>query len=223
LDDPAHPNISNGVFEATGQQPTFPVADLNNPILQSWVKEELRKRNERALSGQAGFGPHQSCWPIGIPALLQQAVQPIFFIQTPQKVTMMWQNDHQVRHIYLNVPHSVNPKPSWFGEAVGWYEGDTLVVDTIALNTRTYVDRFLTPHTEQLHVVERFRLVDNGMTMEIDIHVEDAGAFTTPWSAIKRLRRDESGPLLEAVCAENPNNYFNLDMQPIPVATTPDF
>ena len=86
--------------------------------------------------------------------------------------------------IYLDVPHSANVKPSWYGESVGHYEGDTLVVDTIGLNDKTYVDNFLTPHTNKLHVVERFRMTDAGRTLEVRFHVEDEGAFTTPWDAV---------------------------------------
>ncbi len=136
---------------------------------------------------------------------------------------MIWQNYHQVRHFYLNVPHSANPEPSWFGESVGHYEGDTLVVDTIAMNTRTVIDDYLTPHSDKLHVVERFRLIDNGAALEINVHVDDPGAFTTPWNAIRRLKRLESDPMIEATCAENPNNHFNVDRQPIPQDDTPDF
>ena len=223
VDDPAYPRVNNAVAAATGRQPTFPVADLSNPILQPWVREELRKRNERVLAGGNGSGPHQSCWPMGTPGLVLQAVQPIFFIQTQTKVMMVWQNYHQVRHFYLNVPHSADPKPSWFGESVAQYDGDTLVVDTIGIDTRTFVDSYQTPHTDRLHVVERFRLVDGGMTLEVSIRVEDPGAFTTPWNAIRRLRRLESEPMIEATCADNPNNYFNLDMLPIPTADRPDF
>ena len=91
------------------------------------------------------------------------------------------------------------------------------------MNTRTVVDDFLTPHSDKLHVVERFRLIDNGMTLEINVHVEDTGAFTTPWKAIRRLKRLEEDPTIEATCAENPNNYFNADMQPIAQDDTPDF
>jgi hypothetical protein len=64
-----------------------------------------------------------------------------------------------------------------------------LVVDTIGLNTKTFVDSFRTPHTEQLHVVERFRIVEGGKALEVNVHVEDPGAFTTPWNAIQRYRR----------------------------------
>ena len=66
----------------------------------------------------------------------------------------------------MNVPHSKNPKPSWYGESVGHYEGDELVVDTIGLNDKTFVDNYRTPHTDQIHVVERFKLIEDGKTLQ---------------------------------------------------------
>ena len=82
------------------------------------------------------------------------------------------------------------------------------MVDTIGLNTRTFVDSFRTPHTEQLHVIERFRIVEGGKALEVNVGVEDPGAFTMPWSALQRYRRVEQGPMREAVCAENNANFF---------------
>ena len=96
-------------------------------------------------------------------------------IQTPKEVVLFLTG--RVRHIWLNVPHSANPKPSWYGESVGHYEGDTLVVDTIGFNDKTFVDSYRTPHTDKLHVVERFRLIDGGNTLEVAFTVEDPGAF----------------------------------------------
>src|SRR4030095_13027038 len=123
MDDPAHPTIDNNEFRRTGKQPTFPVADLSHPILQPWVREALRKRNERALAGEPGYGPRQSCWPRGFPGFLMEGgFQPMFIIQSAKEVIMVAQADNrQIRHIYLNVPHSANVKPSWFGESVGPY------------------------------------------------------------------------------------------------------
>jgi hypothetical protein len=131
---------------------------------------------------------------------------------------------HRARHIYLNVPHTKNPTPSWYGESVGHYEnGDTLVVDTIGQNDRTYVDNYRTPHTAKLHVVERFRLVNGGRTIEVNVHVEDPGAFTTPWNAIQRYRRTDGGPMEEMVCAENNSDYFGYDVVPLPQSKRSDF
>jgi hypothetical protein len=129
-----------------------------------------------------------------------------------------------VRHIYLTDRHSANVKPSWFGESIGHYEnGDTLVVDTIGLNDKTFVDSYRTPHTTQLHVVERFRIVDEGKALDVSIHVEDSGAFTTPWNARQHYRRATDGPQVESACAENNNAWFGYAVEPIPQADKPDF
>jgi hypothetical protein len=225
--DPAYPRVSNEEFRDTGRQPTLPIADLNSPILQPWTKEELRKRNALVLGGKGGFTQSANCWPVGVPGFALLSIQPIFFIPGPKEVVMVWQGDHhQLRHVYLTDKHSAKIAPSWFGESIGHYEGDTLVVDTIGLNTRTFVDEYFTPHTEKLHVVERFRVIDDGKTLEAKVHVEDPGAFTMPWDAVQRYRRVEpgvaenmtprnpisgstdAGPLIERDCAENPFNYF---------------
>jgi hypothetical protein len=128
-----------------------------------------------------------------------------------------------VRRIYLNQNHTARPKPSWYGESVGHYEGDTLVVDTIGLNDKTLIDNFRTPHTDQLHVVERFRLIDGGNTLEAMVTVEDPGAFNMAWSGIQRFRSVHLGPLPEKACAEDTQNFFNYDLEPIPQADKFDF
>jgi hypothetical protein len=218
--DKAHPYIPNN----TGTQPTFRVADLDNPILQPWVIDALRKVNERVLSGKAAFPPQVRCWPLGVPAFVLYPAQPIYFIQTPTEVLMTWQADHMVRRVLLTDRHSANPTPSWFGESIGHYEnGDTLVIDTIGLNTRTFVDNYRTPHTDKLHVVERFKLARDAKTIDVTVTIDDSGAFTTPWSAMQRYRRVEPGPMREASCAEGNFNYFNLDMEPMPQADKQDF
>jgi len=85
------------------------------------------------------------------------------------------------------------------------------------------MDNFRTPHTEKLHVVERFRMTNDGKELEAMIHVEDEAAFTTPWSAIQRWRRVEPGSLYERFCADSHTNFFNQDIDQIPEARTPDF
>jgi hypothetical protein len=183
--DPAHPYISF-YKNPRNPHPAFRVADLNNPILQPWTREQLRKANERALSGKVASIPKERCWPVGVPAFLLLPATPIYFIQTPKQVNLIWMQDHQVRRVYLDVPHSGSIRPSWYGESVGHYENDALVVDTLGLSTRTFVDNYLTPHTDGLHVIERFHLANEGKTLEVNVHVEDPGAFATPWDAIQR-------------------------------------
>ena len=168
--------------------------------------------------------------------------QPMYFVQGPKDVVMILQSFNDVRRVHLTDKHSDNIKPSWYGESIGRYEGDTLIVDTIGIDKRTWVDGFATPHTEQLHVVERFRLIENGEVLEANIHVEDPGAFTTPWNAIQRFRQYElavrqvpierlaqlasqpEGPLTEMSCADNPNSFFpSVEAIPIPQDASPDF
>src|SRR6185312_7736188 len=220
--DKAHPYVDDAAARRDGKQPTFRVADLSNPILQPWVREALRKANERALSGKPAFTPKERCWPIGVPGFLLYPVTPIYFLQTPKEVVMIWDEDHMARHVYLTDRHSPNPKPSWFGESIGHYEGDTLVIDTIGLNDRTFVDSFRTPHTTQLHVVERYRIIEGGKTLEASVHVEDPGAFTTPWNAMQRYRRVTNRTMSEQECAENNSSWFGYDVDPIPQADKAD-
>jgi hypothetical protein len=220
--DPAHPYISF-YKNPRNLHPAFRVADLSNPILLPWTREALREANRRVQSGKVASIPKERCWPVGVPGFLLLPATPVYFIQTPKQVVMIWMQDHQVRHVYLDVPHSPDLKPSWFGESVGHYDGDALVVDTVGISTRTFVDNYLTPHTDQLHVTERFHIVDEGKTLEVNVRVEDPGAFATPWNAIQRYRRVDQGPMMELACAENNGDMFNQGLDPMPEANKPDF
>ena len=219
--DPAHPYYSN----QSGRQPTYRVADLSNPILMPWVRDSLKKSNERALAGKVPFSPRERCWPAGVPAFqVYTRVRPFYFIQSPEKVLIVNEGDAQVRRVYMNVPHSPDPKPSWYGESIGHYEGgDTLIVDTIGLNDKTFVDNYLTPHTTGLHVVERFKLTDGGKTLEVTVTVEDPGAFTMLWSARQVFHLRFQGPWDESPCADNNDSYFGYEVSPVPQDDTPDF
>jgi len=134
--DKNHPYISNQVLFATGQQPTFRVADLDNANLKPWVVADLRKVNDQVLAGKSMFNREVRCWEPGVPAFLLDPGQ-LYFIQTPKEVWLIGHDDHRVRRVYLDRPHSSGLTPSWYGESVGRYEGDTLVVDTIGLNDKT--------------------------------------------------------------------------------------
>lgn len=243
LQDPGRPYVSNDDFRVSGKQPTEQLADLNNPILQPWARDVVRNRNALVLAGKPANPPHASCWPVGVPGfILRPMTEPMYFVQTPKEVLMILSSKQEIRHVYLTGKHTPNVKPSWYGESIGHYEGDTLVVDTIGIDGRTWVDGFGTPHTKQLHVVERFRLIDGGSVLEANVHVEDPGAFTTPWNGIQRFRQYEAavrkvgadriaqlasiaeGPIQELICTDNPRAFFpGQDVRPIPQAASPDF
>jgi hypothetical protein len=214
--DPKHPFVPNG----TGRQPTYHIADLTNPNLKPWVKEAMKKDNDEVLAGKIAFTPSQSCLPAGVPDFLTLGgnQNPYRFLQTPKEVWIMRSADSQVRRIYLDIAHSANPKPSWYGESVGHYEDGTLVVDTIGLNTKTFVDNYRTPHTEKLHVVERWRMVDDRQ-LEATVTVEDPDTYYEPWSGLRRFRR-LAQQFVEDICAENNEHGFDYK---IPVASKPDF
>jgi hypothetical protein len=224
--DKAHPYVPNGEG-----QPTYRVADLTNPILKPWAVERMKKANDEVLAGKVPFTSRESCWPAGVPGFLVFShIKLVYFIQTAKEVLMI-QDDWQARHVYMNVPHSPHPTPSWYGESVGHYEGgDTLVVDTIGMNDKTFIDNYRTPHTTQLHVVERYKLTEGGKTVQVSFTVEDPGAFNMPWSGAQIYHRIEPGknhvdqpiPMIEGVCAESAS-YFNYDVDPIPQADKPDF
>jgi len=214
--DPAYPYVPNG----RGEQPTFRVADVHNPNLKPWASEQMKKENEAVLGGKIAFTARSSCMPAGVPDFLMFIVEPIYFIQTPKEVLMVYAGNQETRHVYMNVAHSPNPKSSWYGESVGHYEGNTLIVDTIGMNAKTYVDNYRTPHSEKLHVVERWKLIDGGRTLEASFTAEDPDTFNQPWSAIQRYRRVQQGPLDEQVCAENNAAMFDYG---IPQAGKPDF
>ena len=219
--DQAHPYIPNG----HGPQPTYRVADITNPILQPWAAEQIKKTNDEVLAGKVPFRARERCWPIGVPGfVVYSLVEPFYFYQTPKEVTVVNQGGPEVRHVYMNIPHSKNPKPSWYGESVGHYEnGDTLVIDTIAITDRTFVDNYRTPHTTQMHVVERWKIIEGGNTVEVSMTVEDPGAFTMAWSATQRWRRVHQAPMTEIACNENNANYLEQYRFPMPVAEKPDF
>jgi hypothetical protein len=223
--DRRYPYVSNAAARRAGIQPTYRVADLSNPILQPWAVEQMRKANEAVLAGKVPYRARERCHPAGVPGFVVYTLaEPVYFIQTPKQLIMINQGGPEVRRVYLNVPHSANVKPSWYGESVGHYEGgDTLVVDTIGISTKSFVDNHRTPHTDKLHVVERYKLIDGGKMMEILVWVDDPGAFTTPWSALHRYQRRQPGHLSEHLCQEGNPNPFGYDPVPKPSADKPDF
>ena len=124
----------------------------------------------------------------------------------------------------MDVPHSAHPAPSWYGESVGHFDGDELVVDTAGFNDRTFVDdRYSVPHTTQLHVIERFKLMDEGRLLQVSFTVEDPGAFNAPWSAMVRYQHARAAAtLFEEPCAENNNDNLSSFVRS-PIATKADF
>jgi hypothetical protein len=243
--------LKTGPQAGTGNMAQL-VGDYTNPILQPWAAEIVRKFGEMSLAGIGYPTPRNQCWPEQVPfVFINYGMQ---ILQQPDKVTILYPFDHQFRQVRLNEPHPAQVKPSWYGNSVGRYEGETLVVDTVGVKVGPFsmVDWFGTPFTEALHVVERYRLIDyesakeamardakehvqsvnpdngpapdlayKGKALQIEVTIEDAGAFTTPWSGTLTLRRarDER---LELVCAEN-TQWYPGRQSAVPTTEKADF
>ena len=214
--DPAHPFVPNG----RGAQPTFRVADLTNPNLKPWAVEQMKRANDAVIKGGIGYTARSSCMAAGVPDFMLFIVEPVYFYQTPNKVLMIYTGNNETRHIHMNAQHDPKARPTFYGDSIGHYEGDTLVVDTVKMNGKTFVDNYNTPHTEKLHVVERWKVIDGGKTLEVSFTADDPDAFNQPWSGIQRYRRVQQGPLQEEPCAENNASLFDYH---IPTANRPDF
>ena len=137
------------------------VGDYTNPILQPWAAEVVKKKGELSLAGVTFPSPANQCWPEPVPFLFKHTAMQM--LQQPDQIVMLFNEDHEVRHVRMNQPHPAQVTPSWYGDSVGHYEGDTLVIDTVGIKTDrpfAMIDLFGTPYTEKLHVVERYRLLD---------------------------------------------------------------
>jgi hypothetical protein len=135
------------------------VGDYTNPILKPEAAEVVKKHAEMSLAGMGYPSPRNQCWPQGVPFIFtNDAVQ---LLQQPDKITMLYDEDHEVRRVRMNQPHPAQVSPSWYGDSVGHYEGDTLVIDTVGFKIGPFsaVDQYATPFTQALHVVERYRLI----------------------------------------------------------------
>jgi len=228
------------------------VGDFNNPILQPWAADVVKKFGEESLAGKGYPSPRNQCWPEQVPFIL--ANYGMQLLQQKDKVTILYNYDHQYRQIRMNAAHPEHVTPSWYGDSVGYYEGDALVIDTVGQKVGPFsmIDWFGTPFTESLHVVERYRLLDYPETMvalerDAKEHFHqpnpDNGSPADPNYKGKglqiQLTFEDPGaftmpwtatltfrrPLaepFESVCAENPE-WFPGTQSQLPVAQPPDF
>jgi len=224
--------------------------DHTNPILKPEAVEVVKRHGELGLNGIGDPNPRNQCWPAGVPFVFTNG--PTQLLQQPDKVTILYGYDHQVRRVHLNQPHPAQVTPSWYGDSVGHYEGDTLVIDTVGIKVGRYsmVDWYGTPHSEALHVVERYQLLDpeaakdgfardakehnvaqgmrnpshRGKYLQLQFTVEDKGVFTTPWTATMTYGSGGNDPAnwLEQACAENIQWYPGKDAD-VPQADKLDF
>jgi hypothetical protein len=227
------------------------VGDYTNPILQPWAAEVVKKKGEESLAGLVFPSPSNQCWPEPVPYLFKHMAMQMLMLEQGGKLAMIFNEDHEVRWVRMNDSHPKDVKPSWHGDAVGHYEGGTLVIDTVGIKAdRPYamIDLFGTPYTGKLHVVERYSLLDYDEVkddlerqkkenwrpggpvntnyadkyLKIEFLIEDEGAYTTPWKANMVYQRDRL-EWQEQVCAENPFSFHADKEIGVPQAAKPDF
>jgi hypothetical protein len=224
------------------------VGDYTNPILKPGAAETVKKFGDMSINHFGFHNPRNQCWPNGVPFVFPVGME---LLQQPDQITIIYQIDHQVRHVRMDAQHPAQLTPTWFGDSVGHFEGDTLVVDTVGIKVGPFamVDWYGTPQTPALHVIERYRLVDyevakdglerdakenfrvqpgnmddtyRGKYLQLLFTVEDPNVFTTPWSATVTYGKPVVD-WVEQVCAENPHKYGTEEDAQVPTADKPDF
>jgi hypothetical protein len=195
-----YPRDLSGVWMERQNTITF---SSQEPPFQPWAEEKYR-------SAKPGYGPRATpdsedpilnCQPPGVPRIMLIPF-PMQVIQTPSEVILLFEYDHYIRHIYMD--RREHPKEldlTWMGDSIGWWEGNTLVVDTAGLNDKTWLDQMGHPHSDALHVVERIRRIDRD-TLQDDVTIDDPKAYKKPWTGQQVFKLRPNWHLLEYVCAD---------------------
>jgi hypothetical protein len=191
-------------LSGTWMQRKYSISFNPNPPLQPWAEAKFK-------AVKAGFGPNatvnpkdpavNNCFPPGVPRILLFGY-PMEIIQIPGRVIMLFEYDHYVRQIYTDGrEHNKDLPPLWMGDSIGKWEGDTLVVDTIGFNDKTWLDQVGHPHSDALHVVERIRRVDHN-TLEDDLTIDDPKAYTKPWMGQELFMLEPDWNIMEFICED---------------------
>ena len=175
---------------------------INEPApYQPWAAAKvLESFNKRGIDD-----PTALCLPPGLPRASIVGLFPLQIIQTPEQVAILYEYMNAFRVIPLNAKHPDDLVPTYMGNSVGRWEGDTLVVDVVGFNDKTWHTGTGTFHTEGLHITERYIRVDKDR-INYDVTIEDAAVLSKPWTVHSSMMLREGTRLQEYVCAEN-----NLD------------
>jgi hypothetical protein len=176
----------------------FPKGDPPPPFTP-WGEAQFKKADTQTND------PNLACLPHGIPRLMYVPL-PMQIFQVPDEVLIYVEAGNQLRQIHMNRGHRDDIGPTYNGDSVGKWDGDTLVVDTIGFNDVTWLDHAGLPHSDALHVVERIRRVDHD-TLVDDFTVDDPKAYTRPWKASQTYKLKPGWEIAEYVCDNNKYVY----------------
>jgi len=155
--------------------------------------------------------PNTECLPPG-PARMIMMAHPAMIVQRPDLVTILTESQRTFRLVYLDGrghPSDINDYPEWMGSSIGHWEGDTLVVDTVGINDRTWLDTSGHEHSEKLHMTEKFRLVDRN-TLEHLVTYDDPVFFQKPFTTRRLFKRQIGDRIMDHSCLENEKDLKNL-------------
>ena len=154
---------------------------------------------------------YHDCTPPGFPRIFLHPF-PMQIVQTPGEVIMLFEYDSMRHQIFTDGrPHDTTLGPLWMGDSIGHWEGDTLVADTVNFNDKTWLDRIGHPHSDALHVIERIRRVDHDH-LEDEITIDDAKAYTKPWTGRIVFALKPKWTLAEEFC-EDISSFQNIENQ----------
>jgi hypothetical protein len=199
------PDIS-GVWNARSGVYEFASFSKDDPPMTPWGQAQFNAT--KPSQGPRGFKLSETndkvykCSPPGMPYIYLQLF-PMQIVQTPEEVIELFEYDHTVRHIFIDGrKHPADVTPSYNGHSIGHWEGDSLVVDTIGLNGKTWLDRLGHPESTLMHIVERIRRVDD-KTLQVDFTFEDPKSYKKPWTAEILFLLHPDWDILEHVCEDN--------------------
>ena len=165
---------------------------------QPWAAQKvLESFNKRGIDD-----PTALCLPAGLPRIVTLGLFPQQFVQTPRQIVILYEFMNVFRVIPLNARHPDDIAPTYLGDSVGHWEGDTLVVDVIGFNDKTWLSGTGTFHSEALHITERYTRVDQDQ-INYEVTMQDPNVFTKPWTLRSTIMLREGTRLQESVCAEN--------------------
>jgi hypothetical protein len=169
--------------------------------LQPWAEQLTKARMSKD-------DPEASCLPAGVPRM---APYPWKILQQPKLIVFLFEgNIHSYRQIFMDGRgHPADPDPTWYGHSIGKWDGDTLVVDSIGFNDKFWFDFAGHPHTEKLHITERYRRPDYSH-LEFEVVIDDPGAYTKPFTMYGRSPLVEDSEILEYICNENNQDVSHI-------------
>ena len=177
-----------------------------DPPFQPWAAAKFKERQSEKLhqDPDAGPDPTERCIPPGIPREMLQPF-PWEIVQARDRVIMIFEYQSLIRQIFTDGRgHPKDLEPTYMGNAIGRFEGDTLIVDTVGFNDKTWLDPMGLPHSDALHVIEHIRRVDHD-TLVDDYTIDDPKAYKKTWNAQRTFKLKPDWQIQEYVCTENNN------------------